>query len=40
MNAVAFDIRRDRVIDPLRGLHDIERGLIRYPDRDTIASDP
>jgi len=40
MNAVAFDLRRNRVIDPLNGLHDIERGLIRYPARDTIASDP
>ncbi|OPY02465.1 MAG: Multifunctional CCA protein [Syntrophorhabdus sp. PtaB.Bin184] len=40
MNAVAFDIRRDRVIDPLYGLHDIEKGLIRYPGRETISSDP
>lgn len=40
MNAVAFDIRQDSIIDPLGGLHDIERRLIRYPSRDTIASDP
>ncbi len=40
MNAIAFDIRRDLLIDPLGGFRDIEEGLIRYPDRDTIASDP
>lgn len=40
MNAVAFDIRHGTIIDPLDGLHDIERGFIRYPNPDTIASDP
>lgn len=40
MNAIAFDIRKRRVIDPLKGLDDIDRKLIRYPDRASIASDP
>lgn len=40
MNAVAFDIRRGAIIDPLLGLEDIGRGLIRYPHRDAIANDP
>lgn len=40
MNAVAYDIRRGAIVDPLRGLEDIGLKLIRYPNRDTIASDP
>jgi len=40
MNAIAFDMHRGTIIDPLGGLHDIGRHLIRYPDRATIASDP
>lgn len=40
MNAIAFDIQRGAIIDPLLGLEDIGLGLIRYPHRDTIASDP
>jgi len=40
MNAIAFDVRRGSIIDPLGGLEDIERRLIRYPHRDTITSDP
>ena len=40
MNAIAFDVRRGSILDPLGGLEDIGRRLIRYPHRDTIASDP
>ena len=28
------------MIDPLNGLHDIDQRLIRYPNRETITSDP
>ncbi len=40
MNAIAFDLRKHTVIDPLKGLDDIDRKLIRYPDRASVASDP
>lgn len=40
MNAMAFDMNTRIVIDPLNGLHDISRKLIRYPNRATITSDP
>jgi tRNA nucleotidyltransferase/poly(A) polymerase len=40
MNAIAFDMKAQTVIDPLDGLHDIDRRLIRYPNRATITSDP
>lgn len=40
MNAIAFEIGARIVIDPLHGLHDISRKLIRYPGRETIMSDP
>ncbi len=40
MNAIAFDIKAQTVIDPLNGLHDIDQKLIRYPNRETITSDP
>lgn len=40
MNAIAFDMKAQMVIDPLDGLHDIDRRLIRYPNRETITSDP
>ncbi len=40
MNAVAFDIRRGNIFDPLHGIEDIAQKLIRYPQRSAIASDP
>ncbi len=40
MNAIAFDVRRGTIVDPVGGLEDIGRKLIRYPDRGNIASDP
>ncbi len=40
MNAIAFDMDSKTIVDPLRGLDDINRRLIRYPNRDTITSDP
>ncbi len=40
MNAIAFDLKARAVVDPLKGLGDIDGKIIRYPDRGTIASDP
>ena len=40
MNAIAFDLKNDVFIDPLRGLDDIKNGLIRYPGKETIKDDP
>jgi len=40
MNAIAFDITRDKIVDPLNGLDDISKKIIRYPRRDSIENDP
>lgn len=40
INAIAFDLSTGSIIDPLRGLHDIERRVIRYPNPETIPNDP
>ena len=40
MNAIAFDMKARTVIDPLKGLDDIGKKIVRYPDRETITSDP
>ncbi|MBP1748404.1 MAG: hypothetical protein H6Q52_943 [Deltaproteobacteria bacterium] len=40
MNAIAFDMKAQTVIDPLNGLRDIDQRHIRYPNRETIMSDP
>lgn len=40
MNAIAYDIHEDKIIDPLGGIDDIEKRVIRYPARDTLKDDP
>ena len=40
MNAIAYDVKRDRIIDPLGGLKDIAAKTIRYPDERVIGEDP
>lgn len=40
INAIAYDIDTGTIIDPLRGLYDIERKIIRYPNPETIPNDP
>jgi tRNA nucleotidyltransferase/poly(A) polymerase len=40
MNAIAFDMKARTVIDPLKGLDDIGQKIVRYPNRETIMSDP
>lgn len=40
MNAIAFDLKNDAFIDPLRGFDDIKNGLIKYPGKETIKDDP
>lgn len=40
MNAIAFNLASDTLIDPLNGFDDIKNGLIRYPGKKTIKDDP
>jgi poly(A) polymerase len=40
INAVACDLALWRVIDPLEGLADIERRVIRYPEERSLVDDP
>jgi len=40
MNAIAYDIGNDLVIDAVGGIADIKKRVIRYPQRESIASDP
>jgi poly(A) polymerase len=40
MNAIAYDIHDDVIVDTLGGLEDIQKMVIRYPARETITSDP
>jgi tRNA nucleotidyltransferase/poly(A) polymerase len=40
MNAIAYDIASDVLLDPMGGLKDIEARTIRYPGKETIPSDP
>jgi poly(A) polymerase len=40
INAMAYDIQGEAVLDPLGGLRDIETGTIRYPREDSIREDP
>ena len=40
INAVAYDVKRERIIDPLGGLRDIEERVIRYPDKRVLCDDP
>ncbi|MCX5807050.1 MAG: HD domain-containing protein [Proteobacteria bacterium] len=40
MNAIAYDVHGDEIIDSLNGIHDIEKRIIRYPSRSTLKDDP
>lgn len=40
INAMAFNVRTGSLLDPLNGLRDIKGGTLRYPKRESIASDP
>jgi tRNA nucleotidyltransferase/poly(A) polymerase len=40
VNAMAYDIRTGSLLDPLNGLRDIRQRVLRYPRRESIASDP
>ncbi len=40
MNAIAYDIAGDRLIDTLGGLADVAAGFIRCPDKANIVADP
>ncbi|MCX8021769.1 MAG: HD domain-containing protein [Syntrophorhabdaceae bacterium] len=40
MNGIAYDIHNDRLVDPLKGLEDIGRGIIRCPNIENLKEDP
>ncbi|MCX5812016.1 MAG: HD domain-containing protein [Proteobacteria bacterium] len=40
MNAIAYDIHGDKIIDSLNGVDDIKKRIIRHPSRDTLKDDP
>ncbi len=40
INAIAYDIKRDTLIDPTEGLKDIKERLIRYVKRENLIDDP
>lgn len=40
VNAVAFDLRRERIADPLGGLADLRAGRLRCPERTAMGDDP
>jgi len=40
MNAIAYDFKEHCIIDPLRGIDDINEGIIRYPCRKNLEDDP
>ncbi len=40
INAMAYDVAEERFLDPLGGLEDIERKVIRYPREESISEDP
>jgi tRNA nucleotidyltransferase/poly(A) polymerase len=40
MNAIAYDINNDVIVDTLGGLEDIQKMIIRYPAKETISNDP
>ncbi len=40
INAIAYDLRDDKLFDPLGGLEDISRRIIRYPREESISEDP
>jgi tRNA nucleotidyltransferase/poly(A) polymerase len=40
MNAIAFDIGQDKLLDPLNGIRDIEERIIRFPAKEVLSDDP
>jgi len=40
MNAIAYDIHGDEIIDSLNGIDDIKNRIIKYPSIDTLKDDP
>jgi poly(A) polymerase len=40
MNAIAYDIHNDVIVDTVGGLEDIQKMIIRYPTKETIVNDP
>ncbi|HOB69391.1 MAG TPA: HD domain-containing protein [Syntrophorhabdaceae bacterium] len=40
INAIAFDIKNNVLVDPLNGLEDIKKGLIVYPSKISLIDDP
>ncbi|HEX2966037.1 MAG TPA: HD domain-containing protein [Syntrophorhabdaceae bacterium] len=40
VNAIAYDVLRKQIIDPLNGIEDIQQMIIRCPSEDTISKDP
>ena len=40
INAMAYDISRRRLIDPLDGFHDLSRGMIRIVSEENLLNDP
>jgi tRNA nucleotidyltransferase/poly(A) polymerase len=40
MNAIAYDIHNDVIVDTIGGMEDIQKMVIRYPAKETIVNDP
>ena len=40
INAIAYNIRDNSITNTLQGIEDIHRGIIRYPDKNSITDDP
>jgi len=40
INAIAYDVKRGTIIDPLGGLGDIDGKIIRYPEKHVLHDDP
>ncbi len=40
MNAIAYDIQNDVIVDTVGGIEDIQKMVIRYPAKETIVNDP
>ncbi len=40
INAMAYDVKGESIIDPLDGWKDLNRGIIRYPRKESLEEDP
>lgn len=40
MNAIAYDIQKNVIVDTIGGIEDIQKMVIRYPAKETIVNDP